>query len=82
MEPARRRDKRADFAAALLLLVAENPEPSVGVPGLGLKGLVEGVGLAVLGMREDDGIGSRPPGAAEGENREGRVPARARRVVV
>jgi hypothetical protein len=33
-------------------------------------------------MREEDGIGKSPPDAAEGEKREGRVPARARRVAV
>jgi hypothetical protein len=81
MEPARRRDSKADLAAALLAPAAK-PVLSVGVPGLGLKGLVDGVGRAVLGMREDDGIGKSPPGAAEGEKREGRVPARARLVVV
>jgi hypothetical protein len=53
----------------------------VGVPGC-LKGLVEGVGREVLGRREDEDIDIKPPGAAEGEKREGSVPARARRVDV
>ena len=76
IEPARRRDSRADLAAAFV-------EPSaaklfsVGVPEPGLKGLVEGVGRDVLGRSDE--AESRPGGAAEGENRDGRVPARARR---
>lgn len=45
-----------------------------------MKGLVEGVGRAVLGMSEEDGMGKNGPDAVEAENREGRVPARARRV--
>lgn len=61
---------------------AKPPLVSVGVPGAGLKGLVEGVGREVLGRREDAGIDIKPPGAAEGEKREGSVPARARRVEV
>ena len=62
-------------------LADAEPKPvfSVGVPGLGLKGLVEGVGREVLGSRED---GINPPDAVEGENRDGNVPARVRRVVV
>lgn len=50
----------------------------VGVPGPDLNGLVEGVGRDVRGRREAPD--SKPGGAAEGEKREGRVPARARRV--
>lgn len=42
-----------------------------------MNGLVEGVGRDVLGRREEADI--RPGGAAEGEKRDGRVPARARR---
>lgn len=61
---------------------AKLPVPSVGVPGAGLKGLVEGVGREVLGWSEEEDIDIKPPGAAEGEKREGRVPARARRVDV
>jgi hypothetical protein len=60
---------------------AKPPLVSVGVPGC-LKGLVEGVGREVLGRREDEDIDIKPPGAAEGEKREGSVPARARRVDV
>ena len=48
----------------------------------GLNGLVDGVGRAVLGMREDEGMGKSPPVAVEAENLDGRVPARARRVDV
>ena len=56
------------------------PRLSVAELGPGLNGLVEGVGLDVFGRSEE--ADSRPGGAAEGENREGRVPARARRVDV
>lgn len=45
----------------------------MGVLGPGLKGLVDGVGRAVFGMREDDGMGLD-------ERRVGRVPARGRLV--
>lgn len=48
----------------------------MGVPEPDLKGLVEGVGREVWGSRE--GPDNRPGGAATGEKREGRVPARAR----
>jgi hypothetical protein len=78
MDPALSRESRADLAAALALR-AEKPVVSVGVPGPGLNGLVEGVGREVLGRSEDP---IRPGGAAEGEKRDGRVPARARRVDV
>ena len=62
---------------------AKPPLLSVGVPGPGLKGLVEGVGREVFGRREEEeDIDIKPPGAAEGEKREGRVPARARRADV
>jgi hypothetical protein len=49
----------------------------VGVPGPGLKGLVEGVGRELFGRRVVPAMS--PGGAADGEKREGRVPARARR---
>jgi hypothetical protein len=52
----------------------------VGVPEPDLKGLVEGAGRDAWGRREEPAM--RPGGAAEGEKREGRVPARARRVDV
>ena len=63
---------------------AKPPLLSVGVPGLGLKGLVEGVGRELFGRREEEeeDMDIKPPGAAEGEKREGRVPARARRADV
>ena len=78
IEPARRRDSRADLAAALVEPSgAAKPACSVGVPALGLKGLVDGVGRDVLGRSDE--ADSKPGGAAAGENREGRVPARARR---
>jgi len=79
MEPARRRERRADLAAALVG-PGTKPLRSVGVPGPDLKGLVEGVGREVWGRSEE--AESRPGGAAAGEKREGRVPARARRVDV
>jgi hypothetical protein len=82
MEPARSRDSKADLAAELLALLPAKPEFSVGVPWPGLNGLVEGVGRDVLGIKEEDGMGNKPPGAAEGEKREGKVPARARLVDV
>lgn len=53
---------------------------SVGVPGPGLNGLVEGVGRDVFGRSDEDGI--RLPVTPAGEKRDGRVPARALRVVV
>jgi hypothetical protein len=56
------------------------PTFSVGVPGPGLKGLVDGVGREDLGARVEADI--KPPGAEEGEKRDGRVPARARRADV
>lgn len=65
------------MAAAFVDPRALKLELSVGVPGPGLKGLVEGVGRELLGSREVPDM--RPGGAAEGEKREGRVPARARR---
>ena len=77
MEPARRRERRADLAAALVDPRALKVEVSVGVPGPDLNGLVDGVGRDDLGSRE--AAETRPGGAAEGEKREGRVPARARR---
>jgi hypothetical protein len=77
IEPARRRESSADLAAAFVDPRALKLELSVGVPGPGLKGLVEGVGRELLGSREVPDM--RPGGAAEGEKREGRVPARARR---
>ena len=77
MEPARRRESSADLAAAFVDPRAVKLEVSVGVPGPGLKGLVEGVGRELLGR--SDAPDMRPGGAAEGEKREGRVPARARR---
>ena len=84
MEPARRRESRTDFAAALVEPGAAKAPASVGLAVAGLKGLVEGVGRDVLGSSEadegDDDMFMKPPGAAEGEKREGRVPARARRV--
>ena len=78
IEPALSRERRADFAAAGLL--GPNAELSVGVPGPGLNGLVDGVGRDVLGRSEDCGMS--PVGAPAGENREGKVPARALRVEV
>lgn len=80
IEPARRRERRADLAAALLAVAAVKPVLSVGVPGPGLNGLVDGVGRDVFGRSDE--VDMSPPGAAEGEKREGRVPARARRVEV
>jgi hypothetical protein len=47
------------------------------VPGAGLKGLVDGVGREFIGRREVPDMS--PGGAADGEKREGSVPARARR---
>jgi hypothetical protein len=66
------------LAAAFVDPSALKLELSVGVPGPGLKGLVEGVGRELLGSSELPDM--RPGGAAEGEKREGRVPARARRL--
>jgi hypothetical protein len=80
MEPARRRESRADLAAAFTAPGVAKPVFSVGVPGPGLKGLVEGVGREDLGRSE--AADSKPGGAAEGEKRDGSVPARARRVDV
>lgn len=77
IEPARRRESKADLAAALVEPRAAKPEFSVGVPEPGLKGLVEGVGRDDLGRSDE--ADSKPGGGAEGENREGSVPARARR---
>lgn len=65
------------MAAALVDPSALKPDTSVGVPEPDLKGLVEGVGRDVLGRSDEADIS--PGGAAEGENRDGRVPARARR---
>jgi hypothetical protein len=68
---------------AELLPPEEYPPLSAGMLlGDGLKGLVEGVGRAVLGIREDEGIGRRPPEPMAGEKRDGRVPARVRLVDV
>jgi hypothetical protein len=80
MDPARSRESNADFAAALLALAEAKAEDSVGVPGLGLKGLVEGVGRD--GLAKSELTDMSPAGVEEGEKREGRVPARARRVDV
>lgn len=77
IEPARRRDRRADLAAAFVEPSAAKLLFSAGAPEPGLKGLVDGVGREVLGRSDE--AGSKPGGAAEGENRDGRVPARARR---
>ena len=44
-----------------------------------LKGLVEGVGLDVL---DCEGVMPPNPGGAAGENRDGTVPARGRRVAL
>jgi len=65
------------LAAAFVEPRALKLELSVGVPGLGLKGLVEGVGRELFGRSEAPDMS--PGGAADGEKREGRVPARARR---
>ena len=50
---------------------------SMGAPEPGLNGLVDGVGRDVLGRSDE--ADSKPGGGPEGENREGSVPARARR---
>jgi hypothetical protein len=52
MDPARSRESNADFAAALLAFAEAKAEDSVGAPGLGLKGLVEGVGRDGLAKSE------------------------------
>lgn len=80
IDPARRRESNADFAAALLAFAEEKAVESVGVPGLGLKGLVDGVGRDDLGRSELTDMS--PAGVDAGENRDGSVPARARRVEV
>ena len=80
IEPARSRESNADLAAALLALAEAKADDSVGVPELGLKGLVEGGGreaFARSGLTD-----MSPVGVVEGEKRDGRVPARARRVDV
>jgi len=77
MEPARRRERRTDLAAALVDPSALKLDTSGGVPDAEAKGLVEGVGREVLGRSDE--ADKRPGGAAEGEKRDGRVPARARR---
>ena len=64
------------MAAAFVDPRALKLEVSVGVPGPGLKGLVEGVGRELFGRSDEADM--RPGGAAEGEKREGSVPARAR----
>lgn len=70
IEPARRRDKRADELDEL---------SGASKPGEGdLKGLWEGVGRDDLGVRA--GMLSRALPAPPGENLEGTVPARARLV--
>ena len=68
------------MAAALLAAADGNALDSDGVPELGLKGLVDGVGRDDLGRSDVTDIS--PPGVEEGENRDGRVPARARLVDV
>ena len=51
---------------------------SVGVEDPGLNGLVDGVGLEVLGARPGGVVPSRfRPGAGGNPKRDGRVPARA-----
>jgi hypothetical protein len=65
------------LAAAFVDPRALKLEVSVGVPGPGLKGLVDGVGRELFGRRVEPDM--RPGGAADGEKREGSVPARARR---
>lgn len=70
MEPARRRE-RSD---ALLACSALKPVILVGVVPLGLKGLVDGVGLEVFETNTDCGLSA--PSPAAGEKREGSVPAR------
>lgn len=73
IEPALRRDRSAEveFPSAEFTLPASFPMKEDD-----LKGLVDGVGLEVLGKK--DWVPPRPGGVA-GENLEGTVPARARR---
>jgi hypothetical protein len=73
IDPALRRDRSAEVE----LPRAEFTVPaSLPIKDDDLNGLVDGVGLEVLG--EKDWLPPRPGGAA-GENLEGTVPARARR---
>lgn len=73
IDPARRRDcSRAWVALAADVLV----ESMTGIPG-GRNGLVDGVGREVLERR--DCCTFTPLIVATGENRDGTVPARARR---
>ena len=74
-DPARRRDSKAALLAAVLCSLI-SPKPGEGV----LYGLDEGVGRELLDA--SDGRPPRPPRPPIGplaENREGRVPALARR---
>lgn len=80
MDPARSRERSADFCAAGPGADVAKPVASVGVWEPGLKGLVEGVGLAVFGRSEDWTFKLFSPAA--GENLEGSVPARVRVVRV
>lgn len=52
IEPALRRDKRADLESAAGVALRK-PDVSVGVWEPGLKGLVEGVGRDVFGISDD-----------------------------
>ena len=79
MEPALRRDSRAEVEAwfvcclVSLLLSSDNNET-------GLKGLVDGVGREVFGINVCSGLWLVT--ASPGENRDGTVPALALRVGV
>src|ERR1700744_6384320 len=74
MEPARRRCK----SVALLARAPAAAKPRTsGVVEPGLNGLVDGVGLDVLGVRAAT-VGFSRPGLPAVVKREGRVPARVR----
>ena len=75
-DPALRRDSKVEVDGVEAEDLDSRPL-SVGVVKFGRKGLVEGVGRDVLGMRKDGE--TFPPTPFPGEKREGTVPARARR---
>ena len=73
IDPARRRESKAELAAVADGLFPE----SMAEIGEGRKGLVDGVGLDVFAA--NDGCILTPLMFPTGENRDGTVPARARR---